>query len=211
MVHRKSGQVVFVNSVAGKVPIPYRSSFAASKHAIQAFADSLRAEVAMHQVKVLVCNPEYISSDLSNNDVAKAGTMDEGISSHSFRFTYPFERRSISTLSYRKGLAPTRRFPATNRREPFPGDASRDQRGHAGVVSIRTLAQSDLPGVFPLHDGEARRAGVHPRRNRQILISLPRRRRLPRKNLIIYVKSLTNVRNGNILSEQQFTSNIIIL
>lgn len=97
MVHRKSGQIVFVNSVAGKVPIPYRSSFAASKHAIQAFADSLRAEIAMHQVKVLVCNPEYIASDLSNNDIAKAGTMDEGISFPSSRFTYPFERRSIST------------------------------------------------------------------------------------------------------------------
>lgn len=77
MIHRKSGQIAFVNSVAGKVPIPFRSSFAASKHALQAFADSLRAEIAMYNVQVLVCNPEYISCDLTSGDVAVAGTMNE--------------------------------------------------------------------------------------------------------------------------------------
>lgn len=78
MIHRKSGQIVFVNSVAGKVPIPFRSAFAASKHALQAFSDSLRAEIAMYKLKVLVSSPEYIACDLSNADVARAGTTDEG-------------------------------------------------------------------------------------------------------------------------------------
>lgn len=78
MVHRKTGKIVFVSSVAGKVPIPFRSSYAASKHAVQAFSDSLRAEVAMYNVKVLVSSPEYIAVDLSNEDVHRAGTPNEG-------------------------------------------------------------------------------------------------------------------------------------
>lgn len=78
MIHRKNGKIVFVSSVAGKVPIPFRSSYAASKHALQAFSDSLRAEVAMYNVKVLVSSPEYIAFDLSHHDIQRAGTPNEG-------------------------------------------------------------------------------------------------------------------------------------
>lgn len=78
MIHRKTGKIVFVSSVAGKVPIPFRSSYAASKHALQAFSDSLRAEIAMYNVKVLVSSPEYIAVDLSDQDIYHAGTPNEG-------------------------------------------------------------------------------------------------------------------------------------
>lgn len=63
MVQRKQGKIVCVSSVAGLIPIPYRSSYAASQHAIQAFCDSLRAEVASHNISVLVCNPGYKIDD----------------------------------------------------------------------------------------------------------------------------------------------------
>lgn len=78
MIERKSGKIVFISSVAGKVPIPYRSSFAASKAAIQAFADSLRPEVAHHNVTVLVSSPQYIATDLTQAEVQLAGTSNEG-------------------------------------------------------------------------------------------------------------------------------------
>lgn len=77
MVHRKSGKIIFVSSVAGKVPIPFRSAFAASKHSLQAFADALRAEVAMYHVKVLVSSPEYIAMDLTDDDICTAGSVHE--------------------------------------------------------------------------------------------------------------------------------------
>lgn len=35
MIERKSGTIVFVSSVVGRLPIPYRSSYTASKHALQ--------------------------------------------------------------------------------------------------------------------------------------------------------------------------------
>lgn len=84
MIHRKTGKIVFVNSVAGKVPIPFRSSFSASKHALQAFSDSLRAEIATYNVSVLVSSPEYIAMDLKENEINSAGTEHEGMHLVSF-------------------------------------------------------------------------------------------------------------------------------
>ncbi|XP_055316272.1 dehydrogenase/reductase SDR family protein 7-like [Sitodiplosis mosellana] len=77
MIARKSGKIVFVSSVAGKVPIPYRSSFSASEHALQAFADTLRAEVAQHNVTVLVSSPEYIADDFERTDIESAELTNE--------------------------------------------------------------------------------------------------------------------------------------
>lgn len=69
MVQRKSGHIVFISSIAGKVPIPFRSSFAASKHALQAFSDAMRAELSIHNIKVMVSSPEYISNDVQLDDI----------------------------------------------------------------------------------------------------------------------------------------------
>lgn len=63
MIARKSGKIVFISSVAGKVPIPFCSSFAASKQALQSFSDTLRAEMAIHNINVLVSSSEYIAVD----------------------------------------------------------------------------------------------------------------------------------------------------
>lgn len=81
MLKRKSGQIVFISSVQGKFAIPYRSAYSASKHATQAFADSLRAEVAEDGVKVLCVSPGYIKTSLSLNALTgsgdKYGVMDK--------------------------------------------------------------------------------------------------------------------------------------
>jgi NADP-dependent 3-hydroxy acid dehydrogenase YdfG len=47
------GQVVFVNSTAGRNASPSSSQYAATKHALRALADSLRAEVNVDRVRVL--------------------------------------------------------------------------------------------------------------------------------------------------------------
>lgn len=98
MIARKSGKIVFISSVAGKVPIPFRSSFAASKHALQAFSDTLRAEMSPYNIKVLVSNPEYIASDLTRAEIEMAGTEKEG----TFGFTQPFRYRIQDTFDKNK-------------------------------------------------------------------------------------------------------------
>lgn len=73
MIERKTGQIICVSSIQGKFSLPYRSAYAASKHALQAFCDSLRAEVAEHNVKVLCVSPGYINTALSLNALTSSG------------------------------------------------------------------------------------------------------------------------------------------
>ncbi|GAB6020439.1 hypothetical protein CHUAL_003132 [Chamberlinius hualienensis] len=83
MQRQQSGHIVAVNSIQGKIAIPYRSSYAASKHAMSAFFDCLRAEVSADNIKVTVAYPGYINTNLSINamkeDGTKHGVMDSTI------------------------------------------------------------------------------------------------------------------------------------
>jgi dehydrogenase/reductase SDR family protein 7B len=56
-----------------KVVLNCRSAYAASKHALQAFSDSLRAEVARYNIKVSVISPGYIATALSINSLTGNG------------------------------------------------------------------------------------------------------------------------------------------
>lgn len=57
MVKRQIGHVCFISSVQGKFALPHRSAYSASKHALQAFADSLRAEVSNKNITVTCISP----------------------------------------------------------------------------------------------------------------------------------------------------------
>jgi dehydrogenase/reductase SDR family member 7B len=73
MMERKSGRIVCISSVQGKFAIPHRAAYSASKHAMQAFCDSLRAEMDEHNVKVTLISPGYISTNLSLNALTGSG------------------------------------------------------------------------------------------------------------------------------------------
>ncbi|CAH0720831.1 unnamed protein product, partial [Brenthis ino] len=73
MVERKSGHIVFVSSVQGLIAIPDRSAYAASKHALQAFGDSLRSEMRQHNINVSVVSPGYVKTAVSLNALTGSG------------------------------------------------------------------------------------------------------------------------------------------
>lgn len=81
MLERRSGHVICISSVQGRIAIPYRSAYAASKHALQAWCDTSRAELAEHNIKITVVSPGYIKTALSLNAVTGSGetygVMDE--------------------------------------------------------------------------------------------------------------------------------------
>ena len=57
-----AGTIVNVSSVAGKIAIPFSAPYSASKHALEAFSDALRVEVAPFGIRVVVVEPGPISS-----------------------------------------------------------------------------------------------------------------------------------------------------
>jgi short-subunit dehydrogenase len=50
MIKQKEGHIVIISSVMGKIGTKYRSSYAASKHALHGWFDCLRQEVLEHNV-----------------------------------------------------------------------------------------------------------------------------------------------------------------
>ncbi|XP_072312564.1 dehydrogenase/reductase (SDR family) member 7Cb [Eucyclogobius newberryi] len=62
MMSRRGGQIVLVNSIHGKLAVPFRSSYAASKHAAQAFFDCLRAEVEEYGIAVSTISHTFINA-----------------------------------------------------------------------------------------------------------------------------------------------------
>ncbi len=53
MLKERRGQVVFINSSSGITAKPMSAQYDATKHALKAIADSLRAEINVHGVRVL--------------------------------------------------------------------------------------------------------------------------------------------------------------
>jgi short-subunit dehydrogenase len=73
MIEQKSGYCLFVSSVAGKFATPLRSSYAASKMALQGFSDSLRAEVHNYNIKVSLIVPGFVKTAISLNSLDREG------------------------------------------------------------------------------------------------------------------------------------------
>lgn len=62
MMSRRCGHIVLVNSIHGRLAVPFRSSYAASKHAAQAFFDCLRAEVEEYGITVSTISHTFINA-----------------------------------------------------------------------------------------------------------------------------------------------------
>uniref|UniRef100_A0A8D2AVH8 Dehydrogenase/reductase SDR family member 7B n=1 Tax=Sciurus vulgaris TaxID=55149 RepID=A0A8D2AVH8_SCIVU len=74
MIKRRQGHIVAISSIQGKISIPFRSAYAASKHATQAFFDCLRAEMEQDEIQVTVISPGYIHTNLSVNAITADGS-----------------------------------------------------------------------------------------------------------------------------------------
>lgn len=80
-ITRKTGQFAVITSLVGKFASPYRSSYAASKHALHGFFDTLRAEHHRDHILVTMICPGFIHTQVSINaltgDGKPLGQMDD--------------------------------------------------------------------------------------------------------------------------------------
>lgn len=73
LLARRSGHVVVVSSVMGYLGTPGRSTYAAAKHALHGYFDSLRAEVWREGVFVTLACPGYVRTQISANALGPDG------------------------------------------------------------------------------------------------------------------------------------------
>jgi NAD(P)-dependent dehydrogenase (short-subunit alcohol dehydrogenase family) len=63
------GRIINISSVLGFLPGPYMASYAASKHAIEGYSESLDHEVREHGVRVLLVQPAYTNTGFEVNSL----------------------------------------------------------------------------------------------------------------------------------------------
>src|SRR5262249_48494119 len=73
MRKQRSGRIVNISSVAGRVARPLSSIYDATKHALEAISDGLRGELALFGIKVVVIEPGFIITEFLGvaNEVAR--------------------------------------------------------------------------------------------------------------------------------------------
>jgi dehydrogenase/reductase SDR family member 7B len=82
MVSRGSGHIVVISSMAGKYGFRMRSAYSASKHALQGYFETLRAELFKDNIQVTIVCPGRIKTEISVHslmgDGQTYGKMDKG-------------------------------------------------------------------------------------------------------------------------------------
>jgi NAD(P)-dependent dehydrogenase (short-subunit alcohol dehydrogenase family) len=67
------GLVIAISSVAGYTPLIARTGYAASKHAVHGFFDSLRTELAPRGVDVMIVCPSFVATRIDRNALGGDG------------------------------------------------------------------------------------------------------------------------------------------
>jgi NAD(P)-dependent dehydrogenase (short-subunit alcohol dehydrogenase family) len=106
LLRASKGTVIFNTALMARTVIPFNGGYAASKCALEGWADSLRREVEPLGVKVAMIEAGYIASDLEKNQHATRSDHEQ---------IYPLERglqaamtASSARLAHRAGAAPRR-------------------------------------------------------------------------------------------------------
>jgi NAD(P)-dependent dehydrogenase (short-subunit alcohol dehydrogenase family) len=64
-----SGRIINVSSVLGLVPAPFGALYAATKHALEGYSESLDHEVREHGIRVLLVEPAYTKTSFDANSI----------------------------------------------------------------------------------------------------------------------------------------------
>lgn len=82
MIAQKGGYIAATSSISGKFGFPYRSAYAAAKHAIQGYFETLRIELQPFGISVTIAYPGRINTNISfsaiKSDGNPHGQMDPG-------------------------------------------------------------------------------------------------------------------------------------
>ncbi len=70
----RGSSIVLISSIQAKLPLAYRGAYTASKHAAQAYFDSLRLELEPQDIHITTILPGYVSTNLSKNALQGDGS-----------------------------------------------------------------------------------------------------------------------------------------
>jgi NAD(P)-dependent dehydrogenase (short-subunit alcohol dehydrogenase family) len=72
---RRRGRIINVSSLTGLMPLPFMGAYAASKHALEAYSESLRHELLPLGIHVSLVEPGYFRTGIAGRKLRTAGTI----------------------------------------------------------------------------------------------------------------------------------------
>ncbi|MBC3953534.1 MULTISPECIES: oxidoreductase [Pseudomonas] len=76
MRRQGSGRIINIGSILGVVPVPYVALYAASKHAVEGYSESVDHELRTHGIRVTVIEPGYTRTQFENNNLEADAKID---------------------------------------------------------------------------------------------------------------------------------------
>jgi NAD(P)-dependent dehydrogenase (short-subunit alcohol dehydrogenase family) len=80
LLRRTRGCVINIGSISGRVAAPFLSPYCASKFAVRAFTDSLRREMIVHNVRVVLIEPGPIDTPIWDKSIQKSHQAEQELS-----------------------------------------------------------------------------------------------------------------------------------
>jgi NAD(P)-dependent dehydrogenase (short-subunit alcohol dehydrogenase family) len=77
MRRQGSGRIINIGSVLGFLPMPYGALYAATKHAVEGYSESLDHELRTRGIRVSVIEPAYTRTQFDANFMAPDAKLDE--------------------------------------------------------------------------------------------------------------------------------------
>ena len=94
MIDQKSGEIVFISSLASLLTMPTSIAYSSSKRALNAYAEGLHYQLKPHGVSVMTIMPGFIDSEMTQKNRFKMPFLmstQEGIA----RITHAIERKKV--------------------------------------------------------------------------------------------------------------------
>lgn len=104
-VRASRGTHLAISSVAGFTPLYHRTAYAASKHALEGFFNSLRSEEAPHGVRTLIAAPSFVGTNIGNAGRQADGTARPGSAPDGVDYMTPEQAARIILRGLDRGTA----------------------------------------------------------------------------------------------------------
>jgi short-subunit dehydrogenase len=94
LMQQKSGEIIFISSLASLLTMPTSIAYSSSKRALNAYAEGLHHQLKPHSINVMTIMPGFIDSEMTQKNRFKMPFLmstEEGIA----RITHAIERKKI--------------------------------------------------------------------------------------------------------------------
>jgi dehydrogenase/reductase SDR family member 7B len=100
---KNQGQIVVISSVMGKVNTKYRTSYAAAKHGVVGYFESLRLELEEDNVNVCNIMPGFIATNITKNAVGSSEEITKNSQNNLGLSAEDFAKKAVLAIYNRKG------------------------------------------------------------------------------------------------------------